>query len=53
MDNVFKMFYWSVGAMLFVLALTIYIKFDKIINDRYEELIYHNRYVEIHKDNIK
>lgn len=53
MDNVFKIFYWSVGAMVFVLALTIYIKFDKLINERYKELIYHNRYVELYKDDIR
>lgn len=52
MDNVFKMIYWSVSAMIFVLALTIYMKFDKLINERYTELIYHNRYVELYKDNI-
>lgn len=53
MDNVLKMLYWSVSAMIFVLALTMYMKIDRVINERYNELIYHNRYAELYKDNIR
>ena len=40
------------GAMMFVIALTIFMKYDELIDERYKELIYHNRYVELYKDNI-
>lgn len=53
MDNILRMFYWSLGALIFILALSVYMKFDKLLNDRYDEILYHNRYVELYKDNIR
>lgn len=51
MDSIFKVVYWSVGAIIFVLSLTIFMRYDDLLNDRYERLFYNNKYVEMYKDN--
>lgn len=52
MENVLKSIYWSVAAIIFVMALSIWMKMDKIMEKRYKEVLYNERYVEISNSKI-
>lgn len=53
MENILKSIYWSLAAILFVMALSIWMKLDKIMDKRYKQVLYNRRYAELEKNYIK
>lgn len=47
MESVLRGIYWSVAAIIFIMALYSWIKMDEIMQDRYESMLYNNKSVEI------
>lgn len=50
MENVFRMIYYSIGAILFVGAISILLYCDNILDKEYDYILHENKYAEV---NIK
>lgn len=49
MDNVFKLIYWSLGAFLFVIAVSFLMYSDNIFKKEYKNILYTDSYAEVYK----
>lgn len=47
MDNSIKMIYWSLGAVMFVIAISILFHIDGLMEKEYRYIQYNDRYNEV------
>ena len=47
MENSIKLIYWSVGAVIFVMALSILMYTNSIMEKEYRNILYTDKYAEV------